>query len=125
MIAGLACNPVRQTTKRLHGDWQIISFEEQTGMKPGVLTTNIGQIVLNPDKTGKRIFAYSILGLSANDTTHFNWNNTENTILIDNQQEDGSKIWIITNQTKKAQTWKTTDGKSTMQTMKFERIKEK
>jgi hypothetical protein len=124
LVTGTACNTVNQTTKRLTGDWQIVSFEEQHGTKPGVVATNVGSLILNADKTGKRIFSYSIMGLSARDTLYFDWSNTTNSILIKPAEEKDSKVWFISEQSKKKQTWKTTDGGSTMQIMKFERKKD-
>lgn len=119
-----ACNPVRRTTSLLVGNWQIEKFEEQISGRQGVTTTNIGTITLNADNTGKRMFSYSIMGLSTNDTTHFRWMNTGNSIILDAQQAESAKLWIITDLKKNAQTWMTTDGKANMQTMMLRKIKE-
>lgn len=124
IVAITACNPVRRTTNMLVGNWQIEKFEEQISGRQGVVTTNIGTIVLNPDFTGKRMFSYSILGLSTNDTTRFTWSNTQNSIILDAQQAENAKLWIITDLKKNSQTWMTTDGKANMQTMILKKIKE-
>jgi hypothetical protein len=123
-IIASACNPVRRTTSMLAGEWRIENFEEQIGGTQGVVTTNIGTITLNEDRTGKRLFSYSIMGLSTNDTTRFTWLNTANSIILDTQEADNAKLWIITDIKKNSQTWMTTDGKANMQTMKLSRVKE-
>jgi WD40 repeat protein len=124
LIVIVSCNPVRRTTNTLIGDWQIVSFEEQAGGKQEVVASNVGTITLNEDKTGKRLFSYSIMGHSAKDTTDFSWMNTENSILLDSGQDSDSKLWIISSMKKNTQTWITTDGQANMQIMTLERIKE-
>lgn len=124
LIVGVSCNPVRRATNTLIGEWQIVSFEEQAGDKQEVVASNVGTITLNKDKTGKRLFSYSIMDISANDTTSFSWVNTENSILLDAGQNSDSKLWIISSMKKNTQTWMTTDGQANMQIMKLERVKE-
>jgi hypothetical protein len=124
IIVAVSCNPVRRTTNMLVGDWQITNFEEQVGVNQGVVATNVGTITLNEDRTGKRMFSYSIMGLSTNDTTNFRWTNTENSILIDATQADHAKLWIIKELKRNSQVWITTDGKASMQTMTLKKIKD-
>jgi hypothetical protein len=124
LIVAAACNPVRRTTNMLVGDWQISNFEEQIGGRQGVTATNVGTITLNEDRTGQRMFSYSIMGLSTNDTTNFRWSNTENSILLDADQADHAKLWIIKELKKNSQVWITTDGKANMQTMTLKKIKD-
>lgn len=124
LIVIASCSPARRTTNILIGEWQIVSFEEQVNGKQGVGASNVGTIILNEDQTGKRLFSYSILGLSANDTTNFTWMNTENSILLDAGEDSDSKLWIISNMKKNAQTWMTTDGQANMRIMTLQRIRE-
>jgi hypothetical protein len=119
-----SCNPARRTTNTLVGEWQIVSFEEQANGKQEVVASNVGSITLNEDQTGKRLFSYSIMGHSTNDTTYFTWKNTENSILLDAGKDNDSKLWIISSIKKNEQIWMTTDGQANMQIMTLERIRE-
>jgi hypothetical protein len=49
----------------------------------------------------------------------FKWINTENTIIIDAERKDDAKLWLITDLKRNTQTWGTTDGKASMQTIKL------
>lgn len=124
LIIIASCSPARRTTNSLIGEWQIVRFEEQIGGKQEVVASNVGTITLNEDKTGRRLFSYSIMGHSANDTTDFTWVNTENSILLDAGEDSDSKLWIISSMKKNTQTWMTTDGQANMQIMTLERIRE-
>jgi hypothetical protein len=122
LIFANACSFTNRTTNLLAGEWRIAEFDEQSHGVQGATSSNVGVIALNPDYTGNKVSSFSIMGLSSSDTTSFKWMNTENTIIIDAERNDDAKLWIITDLKRNTQTWRTTDGKASMQTMKLKRV---
>lgn len=122
VLAITACSPILRTTSMLEGEWEIEQLKEQTHGRDGAASTNIGVITLNPDQTGSKVSSFRIMGFAASDTIRFNWTNTENSIIIQTEENNGSKLWIIKEQRRNSQTWITTDGEATMQTMSLKRV---
>ena len=121
MLLIVACNPSKMVTRKLVGEWQVAEIKEQNAAADALVSTNIGVISLNPDNTGLKISSFSVMGLTRSDTTHFTWINTQNSIIINTEDESIGKLWIISELKKNNQVWKTTDGNANMQIMKLER----
>jgi len=114
-----ACNPQKALTKRLTGEWAIVSYEERNREGANPTMTNIGTITFNSDMTGIKSISYSIMQVAYLDDKPFQWTNTENTVTLDGEESDFAKVWFIQENNKTTQQWRSTDSEGNVQIMKL------
>ena len=106
---------------RLIGTWNITDYETKNPEKEGAILQNIGQITFNDDNTGKNFLNYEVFGEAKDDTITFSWLKTKGYITIESENEAFAKTWIIMENKRKSQVWKTTSGRGDVQVLKLAR----
>ncbi len=113
-IAGIsACS------NNLTGTWKIQKYETSKPGEKGVMLKNIGTMTYFNDGTGQKDIRYTVLGISKTDTLPFLWTATENSITIDDEGSEFAKTWIILENKRKFQQWKSTDGTTQVQLLEL------
>jgi hypothetical protein len=106
-----SCSP------RIVGTWSVQKYERSTPGNEGMSVSNIGKITFDRNGSGKKDLDYSLLGVSENDKTPFEWSATEEYITIDSENSELSKTWIYIENKRTYQKWKSTDGSNSVQTL--------
>jgi hypothetical protein len=107
-----SCSP------RLAGTWNIQKYEVNEAGKSTVSVANIGSITFNKDNSGVKDIQYAIFQNEYTDKAPFKWQKVnENTISIVGDTSDLTKSWLIIENKRKEQIWKSTDGSTKIQTL--------
>lgn len=106
-------------SKKIVGEWTVSKYETT---KPGVETislSNIGTITFKSNHKGEKNLEYEVLGISKKDNVSFTWEATDKYIIIDSENSDFAKTWIILENKNNSQIWKSTDGENEVQTLEL------
>lgn len=107
-------------TPKLIGTWNVTSYESKASdNQSNVRLSNIGQITLNASGIGQKYIQYNVLGVDKKDSTSLSWTATDKVITIESEGSDFSKTWLIIQNKKKTQLWKSTDGANQIQTIEL------
>ncbi|MCA0236584.1 MAG: hypothetical protein LCH81_09395 [Bacteroidetes bacterium] len=120
VLLGSCASASKQFSKRLIGSWEIVQYKTEiqdmrraaafppyrniTFMKKGR-----GRVAANnpyPDEKGGQGF-------------DFQWSNTENTVTMRGFDTDFARSWIVVENKKSRQVWKSTDGANGIQTLEL------
>lgn len=104
---------------KIVGTWNVQKFET---IKPGqqnISLTNIGTITFNKNNTGEKNLYYNVLGVETKDDVPFKWNLNEPYITIESENSSIAKTWILIENNRKSQKWKSTDGSNEIQTLEL------
>lgn len=105
---------------RLIGSWRVERYETQTIGQQSSVLTNIGTMTFKKNGTGDQNLSYSILGASRNDVIPFTWDwNDGRYVTIHSDGTIFGKTWIIMENKRKFQRWKSTDGSNNIQTIEL------
>lgn len=118
LVISASCAP------KLAGTWNIEKYEVNEPGKSGVSVSNIGTISFDRNNTGSKHIVYSIFQNSYSDTTAFSWHK-DNKTSIRIEAGDSSvfkKTWLIIEDDRKEQTWKSTDGFNKVQILKLRKL---
>lgn len=110
-----SCSP------KMVGTWDITKYENKTVGGQDIKVTNIGTMSFKKDHTGVKQLNYSILSNQISDSSDFKWNKEEETITITGEGSQLNKTWIIIEDGKKNQKWKSTDGSNTVQVIELKK----
>lgn len=109
-------------SKRLVGTWNVQRFETLTPGKPGVSLTNIGTVKFKGNGSGEKALRFSALGKTEEDNTPFKWNWVEEKyVSINSDGSEFAKTWIIMENKRSYQKWKSTDGTNTVQVIELKK----
>ncbi len=107
---------------RLVGTWNVERYETITPGSEAIRLYNIGSMTFNSDLSGSKDLNYSVMGIQRNDQVPFTWIWREGAfVTISSEGSDFSKTWIIIENKRKSQIWKTTDGADIIQTMELKK----
>lgn len=107
---------------RMVGNWTIQRYETTTPGKEGITLTNIGTMKYNKNGTGEHNISYSVLGAHYEDNSSFGWKWDDGKyISIEGESAEFSKTWIIIENKKKFQKWKSTDGENNVQIIELKK----
>ena len=113
---------IASCSHRLTGEWHVKRFESAKPGEPGTALSNIGTIKFNNNGTGVKNINYIVLGIQRDDKTPFKWVWSDGKyVTIESEGSDFSKTWIIVENKKKSQKWKSTDGSNLVQTLEIEK----
>lgn len=102
-----------QIAKEVVGVWSVDKIEFVSASDPNSSYTAefAGTIEFKEDNTGKNNFTYTIADQSYNDSEAFKWENTDTTITIIGNANDGQKeiVYSIDDHDKKTQVWTATE----------------
>lgn len=121
-IVTIAVITLASCSHRLTGTWQVKLFEVAAPGEPGTSLSNIGFITFAKNGSGEKNINYQVLGVHRMDNTPFKWIWTDDSyVTIESESSDLSKTWIIVENKKKSQKWKSTDGSNLIQTLELEK----
>ncbi|WP_396153416.1 hypothetical protein [Flavobacterium sp.] len=106
-------------SEKIVGTWNVQKFET---IKPGeqnISLNNIGTITFNKNNTGEKSLYYNVLGVETKDDVPFKWNLNEPYITIESENSSIAKKWILIENNRKSQKWKSTDGSNEIQTLEL------
>lgn len=106
---------------RLVGTWNVARYETTTPGQQGVSLSNIGTMTFRGNNSGEKNLKYQVLGIQRDDQLPFKWTATEKYVSIENGGADFSKTWIILENKKKFQKWKSTDGTNQIQVIELKK----
>ncbi len=118
-FAFIAFLSLTSCSDRLVGTWNVQKYET---IKPGeqnITLNNIGTITFNKDNTGEKNLNYKVLGIETIDNVPFRWNLSEPYMTIESENSALSKTWILIENNRKSQKWKSTDGSNEIQTLEL------
>lgn len=106
---------------RMIGTWTVQRFETTSPGQQGVKLTNIGTVEFKGNGTGEKKISYSAMGVTTNDLSPFKWTATEGKyVTIESEASALAKTWIVVENKKKFQKWKSTEG-SNVQTIELKK----
>ena len=111
----------KQFSRRLRGTWNIVNYDVQRPDVRAAAMPNYGTITFNKNGTGILNATNMFLDIARRGNHNFEWNNTENTVVIKSNNSEFSKSWIVMTNKKGQQIWKSTDGANAVQTLELRR----
>jgi hypothetical protein len=95
---------------RLAGTWKVKKYETSIAGQQIVALMDVGSMTFYDDGTGEKDIEYTILGIIKKDTMSFHWVATEKQVTIQSENSEFGKTWIIIDNGRNFQKWKSTDG---------------
>jgi hypothetical protein len=115
------CSAERKLAKRLEGDWQVVRYESENQRDQGVALSNIGSFTFYDRNRGEQNITYSGYQNSFPSNRDFRWSNTAEYVTLENALSRNPKSWIIVENKKSYQKWKSTDGSTGVQVLELRR----
>ncbi|PKP17077.1 MAG: hypothetical protein CVU07_04920 [Bacteroidetes bacterium HGW-Bacteroidetes-23] len=118
-LAFIAVLSLTSCSEKIVGTWNVQKYET---VKPGsqnISLNNIGTITFNKNNTGEKSLYYNVLGVETKDDVPFVWTLNEPYITIESKNSSLSKTWIMIENNRKSQKWKSTDGSNEIQTLEL------
>ncbi len=113
---------VNACTPKLIGTWNLASYESKSSdNQSNVRLSNIGYLTLYKSGEGEKYIKYNVLGVEKKDSTTLRWKANDKFITIESEGSDFSKTWLIIENNKKSQLWKSTDGANQIQTIELKK----
>ncbi len=107
---------------RIVGTWNVQRYETVTPGQQSVSLSNIGTMKFKKNGEGEKKLEYSVLGVNRTDEMPFKWVQSDDSyIAIESPNSDFSKTWIILENKKKYQKWKSTDGSTNVQILELKK----
>ena len=109
-----SCSKESQIAKDLEGVWHLdkIEFTSASDTELSFVAENAGTIEFKGDNTGKNNYTYTVGEENYNDNEAFKWENTDTTITVIGNANDGQKetIFVIDDSSKNTQEWTSTEA---------------
>lgn len=104
---------------KLVGTWNVDKYETVTPGQQAVSLSNVGTMTFKGNNKGEKNLSYKVLGIEKKDDLPFEWSATENYVSIKNGGAEFSKTWIILENKKNLQRWKSTNGNNQVQVLQL------
>lgn len=115
-----ACSAEKQFARRLTGEWTIDRYAATETVARNAEASALGSIRFRRNGTGEvRIKNILVENQSDDRMRPFRWGNTENTVTIRGDINQLSKVWIVIENRRRTQVWKSTDGANTVQELRL------
>ncbi len=124
LLSGLifaGCSAERRLARRLEGEWQVVRYESENQRDQGVKLSNIGSFTFYDRNRGAQDITYSGYQNPFPSSKDFRWSNTADYVTLDNALSRTPKSWIIIENKKSYQKWKSTDGSTGIQVLELRR----
>jgi hypothetical protein len=130
MFLGLAaimlasCSAEKKFNRNLQGEWNVSKYAEkyQATGESAYEASNIGIMTFNKNGTGSVSATIRAMQGTVSDTLDFTWKNDINTVSIFGSRESKfTKSWIVIENKKKSQVWRSTDGEGNTQSLELSR----
>lgn len=115
------CSAERRLAKRLEGDWKVVRYESENQNDQGVKLSNIGNFTFYDRNRGSQNITYSGYQNPFPTNRDFRWTNTAEYVTLENALSRNPKSWIIVENKKSYQKWKSTDGSTGVQVLELRR----
>lgn len=106
-------------SKRIVGEWKVSKYQTIKPEIENITLSNIGTMTFKSNNTGEKNLDYTVLGIVKKDNIPFTWSSTEETVTINSENSDFAKTWIIIENKRKHQVWKSTNGQNEIQTIEL------
>ena len=107
---------------RLVGTWNVERYETISPGNESISLYNIGTMTFNSNSSGTKDLNFTVMGLEKKDQIPFTWSWSDGKLVtIDSDGSDFSKTWIIIENKRKTQLWKSTDGSDNVQVMELKK----
>ncbi len=107
---------------RIVGTWTVDRYESIKPQQESVVLSNIGTIEFNKNGSGEKNLDYSVMGIKQKDQLPFEWSwDDDQYISIESEGSRFSKTWIIIENKRKYQKWKSTDGTDNIQVIELKK----
>ena len=103
---------------QLVGEWKVNSLEIVQPGQQAVRVQHIGTYTFNSDGTGRRDIRYSVLGQPFEDQRGFRWSVRDKYLTLESDSA-ANKVWIMEEDGRFRQRWKSTDGGGQVQTLEL------
>lgn len=117
MLLATSCGP------KIVGTWNIDRYEVNNQKGQDITARNAGEITIRKNGTGEKNIQYNVFRNEIIDSESFKWKLQDNylTITGDKKNDDSqfNKTWIIVNNKRKKQLWKSTDGSDVVQVLEL------
>lgn len=120
LVGGLLLSGCSQ---RILGIWEVENFEVISSSSESVKATQIGTISFEKDGSGHKSLSFSILGLNQVDKADFSWSLNDRLLTISGDSSAFVKTWIVMEDKRNYQKYKSTDGAQQVQVMELRRQK--
>jgi hypothetical protein len=120
LVGGLLLSGCSQ---RILGIWEVENFEVISSSSESVKATQIGTISFEKDGSGHKSLSFSILGLNQVDKADFSWSLNDRLLTISGDSSAFVKTWIVMEDKRNYQKFKSTDGAQQVQVMELRRQK--
>ncbi len=106
---------------RLVGTWDLASYETMVQGQQGVALQNIGTMTFNRDGSGETNLNYTVFQVTREEQVPFTWEVKEGLITLSGNAEESDflKTWIVVDDKRKSQKWRSTDGQNQVQTIRL------
>lgn len=108
---------------RMVGTWTVQNYETVEPGKKGVSANNVGTMTFKRNGKGTKELTFSALGIWKVDKTPFTWSVNENFLTISGEGSDFAKTWIISENKRKYQKLRSTDGANQVQIIELAKTK--
>lgn len=115
---------ITSCSHRLVGTWDVSSFETSTQGAQGVKLNNIGTMTFSDNGSGDTNLKYEVFQVAREEQLPFKWIASDEFVTIDGDKEQSEfvKTWIIVENKKKFQRWRSTDGQNQIQTLELKKL---
>lgn len=106
---------------RLVGTWDVTSYETAVQGDQGVKLNNIGTMSFRNNGRGEKNLNYEVFQIRREDNLPFRWVASDQFVTLDGdkEQSDFIKTWIIVENRRRFQKWRSTDGQNQVQTLEL------
>jgi hypothetical protein len=108
---------------RLVGTWNVASYETETQGQQSIKLNNIGSMTFKSNNRGEKNLNYQVFQITREDKLPFRWIASDQFVTIDGDkdQSDFVKTWIIVENKRNYQRWRSTDGQNQIQTLELKK----
>jgi hypothetical protein len=106
---------------RLVGTWNVESYETSTQGVQSIKLNNIGTMTFRGNGRGESNLTYEVFQIQREDKLPFRWVASDMFVTLDGDKEQSefNKTWIIVENRRRYQKWRSTDGQNQVQTLEL------
>ena len=106
---------------RLVGTWNVDTYEATTQDVQSIKLNNIGTMTFKSNGSGEKNLNYEVFQIQREDNLPFRWVASELFVTLDGEKDKSEfiKTWIIVEDKRNFQKWRSTDGQNQVQTLEL------
>ena len=118
-ILGACASATKQFSKRLEGNWEIIQYKTEIQQLQRTAFPPYRSITFMKKGRGRVSANNEYSAEKGGQGFDFDWSCTENTVTMRGFDTDFARSWIVVENKKSSQVWKSTDGANGVQTLEL------